>query len=278
GAIVQNPATGAWIIGDSGTVWDSHTGGTQYLSLLDDNQAPLGSVITAESPGYAQQFYIDSDPPVEAVWIDFGGDTRVYVECNDRATHRVAASTRGQAGGVAALDGSGLLDTGYYGSKMVGTFDPSNVPPLPLYPTKEEVPSLEDIFTTVMLLDKGDSLTARHEFAVFPAPMPLQVLSVDLTFNGAVAESDTDYWTFTLSKTIEGNTNLTIATKTTQPYPDGEGIPGDWGWPIDSGAYDPTNSVLGRRDCLTLVVDPTGSPNALKGRCVASVRYARADQ
>src|SRR5689334_8981025 len=73
--------------------------------------------------------------------------------------------------------------------------------------------------TADSIIISGD-LTAARTQAVYVAPFPSTLAQVSMSFAGAVAESDTNYWTVALVR-YRGGVAATIGTKTSKTVASG---------------------------------------------------------
>lgn len=132
----------------------------------------------------------------------------------------------------------------------------------------DAVPSLEELQEKVTL---PASISVTTSVPMGATTFDERVGSVTLQFSGAVAQSDTDYWTATLVRYRGVLTPITLATQTTK-VAGGKAVSAHLGWNLDNAQWQPGSRYLAKDDGLVLTLTKTGSPAALTDG-VAAVRY-----
>lgn len=188
----------------------------------------------------------------------------------------ISADQKGVAGGVATLDGSGVVEQQIAAGLILGQLDYSQLPDHSIYPTTDQVPSLEETFVSVTLGNPAGGHnfpdTRSREVPVLSAPFPLTILSAHLLCNARIEADPSNYWTLNL---FRGDTSATpdnhlMASKSSAD----QTIRRDVGWPFDV-LFDPTHRHLGVNETMHFQPVPTGSPGDLAGPNILTVRYAR---
>ncbi|MFE7128966.1 glycosyl hydrolase family 28-related protein [Streptomyces sp. NPDC057617] len=89
---VVTPADGLWTVavGAVVTFWDSPTGGTQYVDLLDAGSTPITSVTATEYGALPRFFGPDG---VVGMWADAGGASRAWMQAHSTGTDEAAAGS-----------------------------------------------------------------------------------------------------------------------------------------------------------------------------------------
>lgn len=140
-----------------------------------------------------------------------------------------------------------------------------------------QVPSLEEQFVAVPILFPGEAnpinmaTTSIRELALFTAPFPLRILSVDFCFNSGVAANATNFYTVKLEKTLaSGTSEAAIGQQSTAT----QAIVSDGHWPFTAPMNEAAR-VLPLGASFGLQIEPSGTPPPLNGPAVCTIRYAR---
>ncbi|MGH3504377.1 MAG: hypothetical protein ACRDQA_26275 [Nocardioidaceae bacterium] len=244
-------------------VYDSATGGSHVQDLTEiiggAAIAALRTDATGPTAGRIRRLHSASHP---ILWWSVGSDqdevrwashaheiptraNQAYTQANDNAAN--IAAIQAQIGGSS------------------------------LYAVKTEVPSIEEILTSVIIswgraANPQDMVVAdssRRLCPVLVAPYPLTILSADMVFNNGIAANASNYWHLQLQR--GAGTNV-IVGKTSHD----EAIVNGAGWGFDNQIFDPDLRKLDEGQVLFVTCQPaTGSPDPLLGPSTITVRYAR---
>lgn len=153
-----------------------------------------------------------------------------------------------------------LTDIGYATTEDVAAISVA-------YASLDQLPTLEELVDGRLL---SASISATTTVRIGPAIIDQRVGGLSLAFSGAVAASDTDYWSVAL-KRYRGASVVTLATKTTKTT-GGEAITADTGWSFDAVSWLEVLRRVRAADVLAVTFTKTGSPSALTD-VTASFRY-----
>lgn len=128
------------------------------------------------------------------------------------------------------------------------------------------IPTLEDLASTAVIPSDVSTTTTR---AVYVAPNPRRLDQIAFSFSGAVAASDTNYWTVTL-KRYRAGVSYSMAVKTTKAT-GGQAIGAYTEWSFDLVPLG--NQYFAKGDVFAVTFTPTGSPAALGAPCVTFRPY-----
>ena len=142
---------------------------------------------------------------------------------------------------------------------------------------RDQVPTLEELFVAVPIMFPGETNPinwtsgATRELAIFTAPYPLRLLSLDFTFNTSLPASNTQYISITAERTrADGLSENFISTQTKAIVADAHW---DWTQPMVEGYR---SLATGEQFGLQFASFGFGStPPALNGPHVVTCRYAR---
>ena len=138
-------------------------------------------------------------------------------------------------------------------------------------------PTLEDQMFSLVIdgWSGGTTLTTPQRMTLFVAPIPVQIKSVDVSFDyGNVAASNTNYWRAVLEKSEVSGAFPDITAKTTQTTgAEANGpIVARRCWSFDSANWGDADIAKGQ--LLTLYWQKTGTPPGLTLPMAVTVRYA----
>lgn len=137
--------------------------------------------------------------------------------------------------------------------------------------------SIEDLFVSALLVPYGATVSNSQSLPVFTVPFPLAITSITLvTWEGAVAVSDTNYWTVEPRvMDVTGVTARAVADKWTKTtagtYPAGEAIVRRKPWTFNTAQILAPNCVAGEGVHIAFL--PTGTPTAIAGSILVTLGY-----
>lgn len=139
--------------------------------------------------------------------------------------------------------------------------------------------SIEDLFVQSTMIAHGNTWpAAAASTPLFTAPFPLTITAASLAmwYGTSIATSDTNYWSFALTKYSITGVGTAIATKTTRTtagggLPAGAALNQRQPWTFDSAGFVSANLAAG--ETLGLVSTPTGTPGSPGAPFIATIGY-----
>lgn len=237
-------------------VLNAEQSGTIYVEPFVEDVALYGTNITIENSAYP----IDSLSYVYRINVANGALTPIALSSCTVAANKLSFT----------ITGAAVNEYYLYGYTYSGL---STVPDLTYSYTaeiQEQLKVLDQKIETLNAIEKKRMMTAPVTLGsisatttqiCFIAPASCAIQSFQLCNGGAIAASNTDYWTFALvDKGSDGTASNTIVTKSTQ-VTGGQAIAAYDAY--DLGTMDMTHRVLAEGDVVVLTITKTGSATAL---------------
>lgn len=126
-----------------------------------------------------------------------------------------------------------------------------------VFPLKTQTPTNEELTASYFI---NSAISASLAFGVWIAPFNCKITWAGIMhMSGAIAASDTDYWTVLLRR-LRADTPATIASKTTKTT-GGEAVAQRTYWGFDGASFDAGNQVLALGDAVDFRFEKTLSPS-----------------
>lgn len=135
-------------------------------------------------------------------------------------------------------------------------------------PYMTSLTTLEELETRALL---PTAISATTTVYIGSTNFAQRVGALTLSFSGAIAASDTDYWTIELQRIRANGTAVRLTVKSTQAT-GGAAIAANTSWDYDSAVWPASLRYVKKGDVFRLVFTKTGVPSNLTDGC-AVMRY-----